>query len=301
MIAIMTLRSLLTQHGSDIALVIGNGINRYNSAPATNSWDDLLVTLAKKFCDPKSRNMITKLPLTEFYDLLELESDPRKSGISLQKEFCDLMKEWRPQEHHIQIVSWAQQARCPLLTTNFDKVLAEAGDCKLLPTRRDGFTDYYPWETYYGIEELDDPCAGFGIWHINGMEHYKRSVRIGLTHYMGSVQRARSWFYRGKERSLFSGPNVRNWRGVGTWLHIVFNKPLLFIGLGLEENEVFLRWLLIERARYFRKFPNRKKGAWYVHTDETDGSGKLFFLDCVGVKPIRVRSYDDIYGSATWT
>ncbi len=301
MIAIMTLRSLLTQHGSDIALVIGNGINRYGPAPTTNCWNDLLVTLAKRFFDSKSRNIPAGLALTEFYDLLELKSEPKKSGKSLQMEFCDLMRGWRPHEHHIQIVSWARRAGCPLLTTNFERVLGEAGGCKLLPTRRDRFTDYYPWETYYGIDELDDPCAGFGIWHINGMEHYKRSIRLGLTHYMGSVERARSWIHKGNERRLFSGKNVGDWRGAGTWLHIVFNKPLLFIGLGLEENEVFLRWLLIERARYFRKFPKRKKGAWYVHTDETDGSGKLFFLNAVGVEPFRVGSYDDMYGSATWT
>lgn len=297
----MTLRSLLAQHGSDIALVIGNGINRYGSAPTTNSWNELLITLANRFLGTKNKKIPQGIALTEFYDLLDLKVSPRESGKSMQLKFCNLMQGWIPHKHHIQIVSWAKRAKCPLLTTNFEKVLGDAGDCKLLRTRKGGFTDFYPWETYYGIEEFDDPCAGFGIWHINGMEHYKRSIRLGLTHYMGSVERARSWFHKGNEKKLFSGKNEGDWPGAGSWLHVVFNKPLLFFGLGLEENEVFLRWLLIERARYFQRFPKRKKDAWYVHTDETDGSGKLFFLGGVGIEPVRVRSYDEIYGEKTWS
>lgn len=30
----------------------------------------------------------------------------------------------------------------------------------------------------------------------------------------------------------------------------------------IEQNEVFLRWLIIERARYFAKFEERGKLAW---------------------------------------
>lgn len=299
MIVIMNFRSLLRRHRSDLALVIGNGINRYGSARSTNSWNDLLEKLGKKFHIAKSENIPEGIALTEFYDLLELKFEPGISGKSLQKEFCDLMQGWVPYDHHKRIVSWAEQFGCPLLTTNFENVLGEAGDCKLLHIPRKRFTDYYPWETYYGKEQLSDPSAGFGIWHINGMEYYQRSIRLGLSHYMGSVQRARSWIHRGEDR-LFSGNNVREWQGARTWLHVVFHKPLLIFGLGLKESEVFLRWLLIERARYFRKFPARRKAAWYAHTEESDGSGKLFFLEGVGVTPIQARDYDELYREATW-
>lgn len=297
----MTLRSLLAQQSSDVALVIGNGINLYGNAHTTNSWSELLVTLAKTSLGSRYKKIPDGISLTEYYDILDLNSETGNSGKSLQSKFCDLMSEWEPHTHHKKIVAWAQQTGSPLLTTNFEKVLAEAGGCSLQHTRLDRFTDYYPWEKYYGTKKLDDPCAGFGIWHINGMEHYKRSIRLGLSHYMGSVEKARNWIHKGKERRLFSGKNVEKWRGAGTWLHIVFSKPLLFIGLALEENEVFLRWLLIERARYFRKFPERKKSAWYIYVDELDDSGKMFFLEGVGVKPVRVSSYDEIYGPTVWS
>ena len=296
----MKFRSFLRRHASNLALVIGNGINRYGAAPETNSWNELLETLAKRFLDVKHGKIPKGIALTEFYDLIDLKSGPSQRGKSLQGKFCGLMEGWKPHAHHKRIVAKAKQFSCPLLTTNFDNVLGEAGDCKLLRTHRDGFTDYYPWGTYYGNELLEDPCAGFGIWHINGMQHYQRSIRLGLTDYMGSVEKARGWLHKGNEKRLFSGKNIQYWQGAGTWLHVIFNKPLVFFGLELDVNEVFLRWLLIERARYFQKFPKRKQEAWYVHTDETDRSGKLFFLNGVGVKPIRVMDYDELYGAETW-
>jgi hypothetical protein len=292
------LKSLLDKQHSELALVIGNGIHRYNTSSATNSWESLLKTLGNKYLEHKYREIPKGISLTEFYDVLDLKSGSK--GQRLQQDFCSPMLTWKPYAHHKKIVDWAKRFGCPLLTTNFDNVLGEAGGCNLYRAKRDGFTDYYPWENYYGNSAFSDPCSDFGIWHINGMQHYHRSIRLGLSHYMGSVERARNWIHKGKNKRLFSGESGKSWRGKNSWLQVLFNRPLLIFGLGLEENEVFLRWLLIERARYFRKFPSLKLEAWYVHTDEADGSGKLFFLQGVGVQPIRVAGYDEMYGDNTW-
>jgi len=295
------MKTILRNNRSNIALVVGNGINLYGDAKSTNSWHDLLVTLAKKNLPSSLREVPSGVALTEYYDVLDLKS---KNSISkqapLQQQFCDLMTSWKFYDHHQRIVKWAKNNDCPILTTNFERVLSDAAGCTLRRTRKGSFTDYYPWESYYSSKDIADPSNEFGIWHINGMQHYRRSVRLGLSHYMGSVERARGWLHKGNERRLFSGKNVRGWDGADTWLHIIFNTPLLIFGLGLENNEVFLRWLLIERARYFKKFPDRKKEAWYVSTGETNSEGKKFFLDGVGVKYLHAKSYDDIYGNATW-
>ena len=293
------MKSILHNNRSNIALVIGNGINRYGPAKNTNSWHDLLVKLAKEHLPAKHRSVPSGVALTEFYDVLELKSTKLKSGKSLQQEFSELISSWKPYEHHMRVVGWARDANAPILTTNFERVLADAGGCLLNRTREGGFTDYYPWETYYGNGKINDPSREFAIWHVNGMENYHRSIRLGLTHYMGSVERARGWIHRGNESPLFSGKNVREWQGASSWLHVIFNTPLLFIGLGLEENEVFLRWLLIERARYFKKFPDRKKSAWYVHTEGLS-AGKKFFLEGVGIQLVQAIDYDEIYGVDTW-
>jgi hypothetical protein len=80
----------------------------------------------------------------------------------------------------------------------------------------------------------------------------------------------------------------------------VFNKPLVIFGLALEMNEVFVRWLLIERARYFSQFPDRRKSAWYGYWSKNESPGKLYFLEGVGVESVRADSYDELYGAVTW-
>jgi hypothetical protein len=311
----MNMKQILINQKSDVALVIGNGINRYAQPDGENSWYELLVGLGKQHFPPKFSSVPAGISLTEFYDLAELKSTGSATDSTLQQDFCECMKSWLPCDQHRRIVEWAQKWGRPILTTNFDELLSGAGGCKRFKTKKDGFTDFYPWETYYGIKKIDDPSKEFGIWHVNGMRHYHRSIRLGLTHYMGSVARARALLHGKKGKTLFSGKSRAGWDGAASWLYIVFSCPLLIFGLALEENEVFLRWLLIERARYFRKYPDLKKSAWYVYTDREDqdkpgeqGSsekkqpkpGKEYFLEGVGVTPIQIGSYDDIYSNETW-
>jgi hypothetical protein len=299
----MTLRTILANNKDDLALVIGNGINRYGDSATVNSWDGLLLKLASKYSVYSGEKIPQGIALTEFYDLLNLGRPASvASQISLQEEFCAGMDKWRVFSHHCRIVKWSRDNAIPILTTNFDTVLSRAGDCRLFPERTaTSFTDYYPWNRYYGLAHLANPLQGFGIWHINGMQKYRRSIRLGLTDYMGSVARVRGWIHKGNEGLLFAGKDANNWPGVSTWLHIVFNKPLLIFGLGLEENEVFLRWLFIERARYFNKFPDRRRECWYVYTSEKEKIGKLFFLRKLGIQAVKADSYEDLYGASSWT
>jgi hypothetical protein len=293
----MKIQDLLKKNSSNIALIIGNGINRFRADPSSSSWNDIVGKMGKKYLDMKPPEGIA---LTEFYDLLNLNHKASRSKFSLQQEFCNHMDAWKPHNHHKRIVNWAKKYKCPLLTTNFENTLTKAGNCDMFRTSKKSLTDYYPWETYYGNRQFCDPCSDFGIWHINGMKDYKRSIRLGLTDYMGLVTRARGWLHNTEDR-LFDGKNEKNWRGARTWLHIVFNKPLLIFGLNLAENEVFLRWLLIQRAQYFQEFPQRNKPAWYVFKEKEADPGKMFFLKNVGVKPIAVSCHDEIYNTEIWS
>jgi len=294
------LKNILNRGSQKPALVIGNGINRYNSSGTSDSWDELLVKLAKRHLTPKFQKIPQGLSLTEFYELLDLKSRHPREKVKLQSEFCELMTDWSYAEHHKNIVEWSKRNSAPILTTNFESTLADAGGCTLHRTVKQGFTYFYPWESYYGVQNIFETHREFGIWHINGMERYSKSIRLGLTHYMGSVQRARKWIHEENEKIQFSGKDTSHWRGANSWLHIVFNSPLIFIGLGLEDNEVFLRWLLIERARYFKRFSNRKKDAWFVQVGDMKNKGKQYFLEGVGVKILNVDSYDDIYAPPVW-
>lgn len=200
------------------------------------------------------------------------------------------MSSWESKEFHKKIIGYAERNNMPILTTNYDKALANAVDGELRKIKEQGFTYYYPWRSYYAKNELEEPLTNFGIWHINGMIHYPASIRLGLSHYMGAVNHSRKFIDK-KEATLFSGKE--EWAGHDTWLDIIFNKSLLFFGLGLDENETFLRWLLIQRAKYLNKFPEKKYVGWYLTTkDEIDKSpGKKFFLESVGIEILEVEDY----------
>lgn len=298
----MQLNTLLNRHKSHLALLIGNGINRYNSNASNNSWDALLTQLAQQHLPTFGQHLPPGMSLTEFYDVLDLGlrgQQANKKIPSLQQQFCALMADWRPMAQHTYVMEWAKRHAAPVLTTNFEQCLSDAIGGKAYLGQGASFTDFYPWEAYFATEELSDPCAGFGIWHINGMQKYHRSIRLGLTHYMGSVERARGRLHKGSRR-LSAGGDIQQWEGASTWLQILFHRPLLIIGLGLAENEVFLRWLLIERAKYYKDFPARFQPAWFVHTANEQDIGKLYFLKAVGVDAFMVPNYDAIYAEKNW-
>ncbi|MCD8260971.1 MAG: hypothetical protein LUD15_05330 [Bacteroides sp.] len=173
------------------------------------------------------------------------------------------MKNWNIADHHTLFLEKASLLNAPVLTMNFDLILPDALQLKQFYLYTKGFTDFYPWSTYYGSKQLNYPTDGFGIWYINGCIKYPRSIRLGLSHYMGSVERARNMIQKGED-NLYRTKHPDNWSGCKTWLHRIFHRSLCIFGLELDENEVFLRWLLIERAKYFRKFPDRKRKGWYV-------------------------------------
>ncbi|RVT93382.1 hypothetical protein [Sphingomonas crocodyli] len=288
-----------------IALVIGNGIHRYDAADTGTDWNAMIQRMAARH-GLASADHAARFALTELYDLIDLKLPPDATPQTLQREFCASMAGWSPAPHHHRITAWAAAHNAPILTTNFDTILSDAAGARLrtMFEPRGGLkrpTDYYPWEKYFAHARMANPCDRFGIWHINGFITHIRSIRLGLVHYMDAVARAQSWL-RGRN-GLFGKGDVAHWRGRHSWLHIVFTMPLLIFGLQLGTQEVFLRWLLIERARYFRRFPDRRKPAWYVHPASEaspDDRAKYFFLESIGITTIATDDYDAIYGEAAW-
>lgn len=66
---------------------------------------------------------------------------------------------------------------------------------------------------------------------------------------------------------------------------------------------MFLRWLPIERARYFAQFEDRRRSAWYVYPHDDDDLPRqdaTFFLGSVGVRCIRASDHNLIYENEAW-
>lgn len=194
-------------------------------------------------------------------------------------------------------INYIHGLNVPILTTNFDTDIEDSVDAKQHIIRgKSGeykFTDFYPWNVCNCPDEnLDSPQDSFSIWHINGIRTYPRSIRLGLCDYMGCVERARKIIQEKSFSDYFFNVTKEEWSGGNTWLSIIFSKKLFIFGLGLEENEVFLRWLLIQRAKFLCLYNNTTVG-WYFGNNISEG--KRFFLEQVGFEVYELDDYKILY------
>lgn len=259
-------------------------VNKFATHKPADDMNVYVAKMAEEYKTLNTESLIKTIQLIEQQQAL----------FGLQTYISSVMGRWEYNDYHKRIIEKLRDHNAPVLTTNFDKVLENAISLKKHKLGDKRLSDYYPWSVYYSKEELDNPLNGFGVWHINGVVDYRRSIKLGLSQYMGCVSRARQMVQRTKGgKELFHGKDQSDWVGKDSWLHIIFNKSLFVFGLSLAENEVFLRWLLIQRALYFSRFPERKHQGWYLTTkaDIDKEQGKRFFLEQVGFEIIEVESY----------
>lgn len=293
------IKSIINEYNERICFLVGNGIHlHFNSG--IKSWNELLMDIYKKHNhgkDPIFSDVPEGVSLTEFFDFLgETENDNN----NIQEDLANELKQYPGNNAVKKIVEKCIEMRAPILTTNIDLTLSKSIDASLYHIDNSKFTDYYPWSSYYSNQEIDKPNDGFGIWHINGMSNYHRSIKFGLTHYMGNVERARTMIYKGDD-ALYVKDNqgqltkVRGeWEGQNTWLNIFFNRTLIIFGLGLGKDEVFLRWLLIERFKYNRRY-GVVNNSYFVDNVSKMNEGQKFFLRNVGIELIDINDYKILY------
>jgi len=267
------------------AILVGNGINLLtNIFP---SWDELLKSISSSDLETDG------LANTEIYDFIELKSEKGKELKKLvSNRFESVEIDSKAHQDFIELLILKE---CPVLTTNFDFSFEKSFnnfEGSFYRTAKNNFTRFYPWDTYFGTRQLEYPTDGFGIWHIHGMISYTDSIRLGLSDYMGSVEKA-SKIIRKEGKKLFNGDNLFNWDGQKTWLHIWFNMPLIIVGLTLSSSEVFIRWLLIEREKYFKIFPDRRQKTYYLSKNENTHLNS--FLSNLNIKLERSADYASLY------
>ncbi len=286
---------------NNIAFLIGNGINRYFNTDTSGSWHELLLGLWQKFVGNPKQTIPEGILTTEFYDILllkinEKQIDSKININTIQSSIKKEMEKWNPNPKEKNLLQRIQQMNSPILTLNFDDLMKKSLKLRFFKMKKkEGFTDFYPWECYFSENELQNPTEGFGIWHINGMIKYHRSIKLGLSQYMDNVYRARKFINQNHEK-IFNHSQSEPWKGYYTWLHIFFHKSLFIFGCSLDESEIFVRWLLIERAKLMKKL-NKKNKMWFVHVKKGDNlkPGKKFFFNSVGIEIIELNSYQELY------
>ena len=286
-------KKTLSDNRAELAFIAGNGINRFAYGDdAQVSWNDMLLEVWQQISDKKLTEIPEGITLTEFYDMMELEAG---SFDKVRRKVVGFFEKWKPADYHHWLQERLARWNVPLLTTNFDRNMNAGLTMHKMESAGRGFTDYYPWGVYFAREALNNPLAGFGVWHINGMLDYRRSIRLSLSEYTNLSARTRSFLHSDDAIDKFDLKNINRWNGYRTWLHVIFNRSLCIFGLGLGENETFLRWLLIERTKYFRKHPEREKRGWYVCRRGEDLDGKRFLLDYLGFQMVVLDDCPEIY------
>lgn len=303
---VKTLRNSLQKksHEHSLAFVCGNGINRYLSNNS-KSWISTLESLYKRYAAEENSHynveeLLKGTSATEFFDLLGFKFN--KTGKELHKDVVELFSTemtTEEQQKYLSFQNCLKEWNSPILTTNFDLQLETGLKRRILKSEKRNFTDFYPWNVYRSDYELQNPINGFGIWHINGMVNYSRSIRFGLSDYMKLVAYTRAYLHNMNNEDTFNGKNQNFWLGYTTWLHAFMNCTLCIFGLSLDVNETYLRWMLIQRKEYFKKYPERSHEGFYLYVKRKDdiemNEGKIYFLENVGIKPVALSSFDALY------
>lgn len=308
----------LRSYNHELAFILGNGINiaaynRERSNDTNVSWSTMLQEMWDEFGN-KTRSLPkieSGISYTELYDIIDINSRRQELTDWVIKKFSEI----EPVDFHHQLVRSLKDWNVPVLTTNFDRNLERCLDMSQPRVlyhpkgKKEGykFSGYYPWNTYSGryYDDYTEACYRvfdeLNIWHINGSVQYKQSIKLGLTQYLAQCQHARQYLHS-KDSPIdnFAKKDVPFWKGMNSWLHLIFNKSLCIVGLTLDTNEVFLRWLLIERKKFLDRKHYHHKG-WFIDVAQ-DGEGqekvradKRFFLESVGFNVVTFDTYDDIY------
>jgi hypothetical protein len=140
-------KHIIVDNLSDLAFLFGNGINRFGTSAYNSSWDHLLLSLWHRHLDADQESVPEGISLTEVYDILKLKNIDHQ--FNLQKEFCQLMDNCGSLPHHHAFINFAKMNGIPILTTNFDNVFQKVGQLNLRRISNKGFTDYYPWDSYF--------------------------------------------------------------------------------------------------------------------------------------------------------
>ncbi|MBR0318673.1 MAG: SIR2 family protein [Spirochaetia bacterium] len=292
----------------NIALLLGNGINVYKKTG--NSWKELLKKITGDKTEIDYLNNSGAISYPEFFDITVFNKAKRDNksiqicNSEVKNQICMEVKKWEETDLHKDLVKYAESKRIPILTTNYDMTLEKALTLKKKIKKRKLFYSplgqykhfRYPWHQYYSDKKIDNSLNSFAIWHIHGFIYYPQSLIIGADDYASIINHAKDYINNKKDGLYASLRNNTVWKGNNSWLNIIFHKDLYIIGLSLDSQETGLRWLLIQREKYFRDDEKRRKKTVYVHFDNKDlSAGKKFFFNSLGIEIKQLSSYDDIY------
>lgn len=289
-----------------LAFVLGNGINRYAiDNPIT--WEELLQGIwegepaLQDF--PKNYKGVS---FTEIFDIMCLKKGNGNWDENIKLSRIGICKKFEKVAFNDQLNKQLATLSVPVLTTNYDGCL-DANLKKHVAK----VSSIYPFDLYFSDKEITQANYGqeFSVWHIHGRYNLQKSIRLGTADYMGLLTYTRNYLQNGA--NLFNVKKVDDPWGVKkygeeakeekyhfSWLEIFYNCSLCINGLGLAQDETYLRWLLISRKKYLDRIGSKETG-WYICASKDLDEGKKFFLKNVGINVVVINDnhvrYEDLY------
>ena len=284
----------------EYAFLVGNGINIANGGL---TWEKMLkkVVLDVLGCESYIYGAIGKQGITntEIQNIIPLEYN-RKTGqiISSNELMQSVGRNISIPFHNNRMLNYIEKNHAEILTTNFDFNIEDYLWGKKYQRRRKGngsytTSGYYPWDYYYcnRKQEKDKPLCK--IWHIHGDIEHWQSVILSLSRYVGASSKAKKQINMRDQSSELE-------KCKGTWLHTFFTKPLVIVGLALDPQEFFLRYLLIERAGWMKTHGIRMQPSFYLlRAGEEIEPGKAHFLSFLGIDTVMFHD-NDIFNDSIW-
>ncbi len=135
---------------------------------------------------------------------------------------------------------------------------------------------------------------------MHGFDEYKGNIRLGLDDYSSLSKKAKTWLHNTVGNPFHQREDLNKWVGNNSWLDIFMHSNLMFIGLGLDTQETFLRWLLLERKKLCRAHSLELPKSWYIDLepkkkDLKSKCGQYFFFEQVGIEVIYANDYHQMY------
>lgn len=295
-----TLKGILGKN-KNVALLLGNGINYAFYHSKVKSWAALV---AKLWNETHLDNTITEnyvkkanLSLTEAAEMSEKQfEDIRKIVAKALADPTSENKEAR------KFFKYLENHDIPIITTNYDKNIINELGLKVFNTEQitdEYLTRRFQWGKYYAKTEIPqkDILQKFAVWHAHGTIDSPESICFTLSDYFECGKNAYD-VLEGIYSPFYIKPHDREPQFKGTWLDILLNKDLCIAGLMLNENEIFLRLLLMLRFNYMRNHlgNSHKHKGWYLYTNDAEmPRTKRFFLKSVNIQPVKCKNYKVIY------
>lgn len=220
------------------------------------------------------------------------------------------------------LLDYAKVNNLQILTTNYDFNIEQAlGFCAKSPhthrTIKNKVKDTYAlydcfgqkipakkplvFEKQEGINNayiLSDHCT---VWHIHGHCKRYKTILLGIEDYIDSIIYVKDQILKNGTIE-FKEPWDDGFKGMNTWLRPFFTQPLIITGLTIGSGEIFLRWLLLRRARAQIDGKIILPPVYYLDPEKETRNTKYRneYFKMLNIQVVSFKDYDDLYENSGW-